>query len=326
MSMAKRLVTSLKITNFRGIKEGTVRLGRVTILVGPNGSGKTTILEALLLLNGTEYVFDNLTPFHIIDKLHTILGSPGRGGLIYSYGAEVNEASLSYEFDDGTSINVSLKLKGNNVIFSIPPQKDLAVLNRFGVETYINCRRGVVKALLIREILLQEIYHAIYDNWINIVNMRITREAARYIAEMAGIKALDITAEPFGTSSNALFLYLEDGSRIRLSDLGDGMQMLVASYILIRFLSPQLILWDDVESHMNPRALMLLADWLSNLAKEGKQIVLTTHSLEALRTIAGIIDEAKIVKLQLENGILKTQELNIDQVEKLKDLGMDVRI
>ena len=42
-------IAGIRIRNFRGIKELDLELGRVTILVGENNSGKTSVLEALKL-------------------------------------------------------------------------------------------------------------------------------------------------------------------------------------------------------------------------------------------------------------------------------------
>lgn len=41
------MITSIQIQDFKGHRDSTVPLGRLTVLVGPNGSGKTSVLEAL---------------------------------------------------------------------------------------------------------------------------------------------------------------------------------------------------------------------------------------------------------------------------------------
>jgi hypothetical protein len=54
-------VAELQIENFRGIRTGRVRFGKHTVLVGPNNSGKTTIIEALALLFGRDRLVRPLT-------------------------------------------------------------------------------------------------------------------------------------------------------------------------------------------------------------------------------------------------------------------------
>ncbi|WP_437911509.1 ATP-binding protein [Sorangium sp. So ce302] len=43
------MITSVRLQEFKGHRDSTVALGRLTVLVGPNGSGKTSVLEALAL-------------------------------------------------------------------------------------------------------------------------------------------------------------------------------------------------------------------------------------------------------------------------------------
>ena len=41
------MITSIRIQDFKGHRDSTIPLGRLTMLVGPNGSGKTSVLDAL---------------------------------------------------------------------------------------------------------------------------------------------------------------------------------------------------------------------------------------------------------------------------------------
>jgi predicted ATPase len=54
-------VVELRIDGFRGIRQGRVRFGTHTVLVGPNNCGKTTIIEALALLFGRDRMVRGLT-------------------------------------------------------------------------------------------------------------------------------------------------------------------------------------------------------------------------------------------------------------------------
>jgi len=47
-------VASLSIENFRGIMSGKVQFADHVVLVGPNNSGKTTIIESLALVLGRD--------------------------------------------------------------------------------------------------------------------------------------------------------------------------------------------------------------------------------------------------------------------------------
>ena len=54
-------IVRLKISGFRGVRSGDVTLGPHAVLVGPNNSGKTTIIEALALLFGRDRLVRRLT-------------------------------------------------------------------------------------------------------------------------------------------------------------------------------------------------------------------------------------------------------------------------
>lgn len=54
-------ISKLEISNFRGIRDGSVRFADHTVLVGPNNCGKTTVIEALALLFGRERMIRQLT-------------------------------------------------------------------------------------------------------------------------------------------------------------------------------------------------------------------------------------------------------------------------
>lgn len=54
-------IVRLKISGFRGVHSGDITLGRHSVLVGPNNSGKTTIIEALALLFGRDRLVRHLT-------------------------------------------------------------------------------------------------------------------------------------------------------------------------------------------------------------------------------------------------------------------------
>jgi hypothetical protein len=54
-------IVRLKITGFRGVQSADIVFGRHSVLVGPNNSGKTTIIEALALLFGRDRLVRRLT-------------------------------------------------------------------------------------------------------------------------------------------------------------------------------------------------------------------------------------------------------------------------
>jgi len=86
-------------------------------------------------------------------------------------------------------------------------------------------------------------------------------------------------------------------------------------------------LWDDIESHFNPRILMHVADWFSDLVSQnGKQVIISTHSLEAAELLSSANDDARIILVKLEEGILKSRVISPDELRELRKLGVDIRM
>jgi putative ATP-dependent endonuclease of OLD family len=54
-------IARLKISGFRGVRSADIALGRHAVLVGPNNSGKTTVIESLALLFGRDRLVPRLT-------------------------------------------------------------------------------------------------------------------------------------------------------------------------------------------------------------------------------------------------------------------------
>ncbi len=348
------MIKKLKLINFRGIKEGELELGDLTILVGSNNSAKTTILEALFLapnpLRFVPYMPQrvDLTAYHaevspltaasLIHEMHKTLNSEGYAFLLYKYIAE--EAVIQCDDKELKFIKYGniIHLVANKRIFAHYHTYDTpkGKIESFGWLGLSSAGLGgdernreillMPESLLISSELVKFAQWYIYSNWAYIANCGIPVEVAEDISHLVSEDYTNITIEPFLAGKLAIFGLLKDGSRIRLGDLGAGTQVYIISRILYELKKPQILLWDDVEAHMNPRMLIRIAEWFSDLVEIGVQVVVTTHSLEAVRILAEFNRNATIYVTSLENGILKARKLTIDDVESLLSAGVDIRM
>ena len=340
-------ISKLVLRNFRGVVKGNIELAPLTILIGPNNSGKTTVLEAIALAHGFRPVFGGVFLHDILSSIHTTYQSSGLDHLVYNYGAHMPRALVSFQTSTGETKTILIDVERADMNFyliekEMDPEQLLSLdreklqqvgarianVRRFTGEVGFLLMKVLADVAVIRPELMHRLQEFIYSAWTDIVNSGITPRVAEWISQVSSEDYLDITAEPFG-GKPALYLYRGDRTRVRVGDVGDGVKVLVLSRILVEYLNPEIVLWDDVESHMNPRALMLLATWLAELSEKGKQVVVTTHSLEALRLIATVASESvstAVLRLGLEKGVLKAEKLSVEEVEKLKELGIDVRV
>ncbi|MDP2917698.1 MAG: AAA family ATPase, partial [Dehalococcoidia bacterium] len=101
----------------------------------------------------------------------------------------------------------------------------------------------------------------------------------------------------------------------------------IIARLLYEMVKPEVLLWDDIEAHLNPRMLVRLSGWFSDIVANGKQVIVATHSIEALKILAEANPEAASILLtSLKNNILKTKPLSVKEIDSLSEAGIDVRI
>lgn len=359
------MIEKLAITNFRGIKKGELELFPITILLGPNNSAKSTVLEALFLVpdpcRGVPYLipveegpsFRRATSSRALDVvyyLHQSVDYRGYGFLLHNYTSEKAEI-------EGTVREIGTEAKSE---FTLIMTANHNVLRFVGARSYTHEDKATSRAaltnayscsvplnelgflgsersgarlppfdesLLISPKLLKVGYSYLRTQWSRVVNSGIARKIATDTSKFSKEAYQDFTMEPVMGAHLDINAYLADGRRIRLADLGEGVQSYAMSRILYELANPKILLWDDMESHFNPRILGYLADWFNDLVNDGRQIVLSSHSLEAAQIIAGVNEEkTRIYVTSLSESTLKAKPLTLSKLEEFQGAGIDARI
>jgi hypothetical protein len=323
------VIHQLRLRNFKGVVEGEAELDKLTILVGPNNSGKTTILEALFLapnpLRQVPYV--PTTAVQLLLEYHKTLSEKGYAFLLNKYIAnnmviKVDDRELLFTKINGSGIAVKvtyLSQSGETGIL------DLGYLRPDGsVEVRSNVQIAD-NTLLLSTKLAKFAHEYLQSRWIEISNTRapalISREVSRFVSE----EYVNVTAEPFTAGSMTFYAMLADGTRIRLSDLGAGVHLYVVNRLLYEHYRPDVVLWDDLETHFNPRLLTHVAEWFADLVEEGKQVIVSTHSLEVVETLTAFVEDAAVLLTSLRDGKLKVRKLGPKELEEWAKAGIDPR-
>ena len=326
------MITKLSIKNFRGIGEGELELAPLTILLGGNNSGKSTILEALFLapnpFRSVPYVIGSASAVEVIHAMHKTLNSQGYAFLLYNYTA--NQAEIECKVDGEDYVLLFNKEDPDISVYTKSEEKRTHI-GRMNMSTSsISVKEPktlIDNTLLISSKLVKSGYQYLERNWASIINLGICKKVAEDVSGLVYDNYRDITIEPFLGSALAIYGFLEDGRRIRLGDLGEGVQNYIIARILYELENPKVLLWDDIEAHLNPRMLLNIAGWFFDIAEDDNQVIITTHSLEAARTIAGINEEKTAIYLtSLEKGALKTKKLTLKEIEEFSEAGIDVRV
>ena len=323
------MIHQLRLRNFKGVVEGEAELDKLTILVGPNNSGKTTILEALFLapnpLRQVPYV--PTTAVQLLLEYHKTLSETGYAFLLNKYIAnnmviKVDDLELLFTKINGSVIAVKvtyLSQSGETGIL------DLGYLRPDGnVEVRSNVQIAD-NTLLLSTKLAKFAHEYLQSRWIEILNTRapalISREVSRFVSE----EYVNVTAEPFTAGSMTFYVMLADGTRIRLSDLGAGVHLYVVNRLLYEHYRPDVVLWDDLETHFNPRLLTHVVEWFADLVEEGKQVIVSTHSLEVVEKIIAFVEDATVLLTSLRDGKLKVRRVKPDELEEWAKAGIDPR-
>ncbi|BCU68841.1 AAA family ATPase [Stygiolobus caldivivus] len=281
--------SEVEIKDFRGIAYGKLNLDRVNVIIGANNAGKTTILDAIYLLSGPEQKIPGFnTSLELLAYLHDV--KKGNNKFIYRF---YNTAT-------------SPVLRGDEIEY-------------YDILKYVNAGKGEeVKALYLSPRLLHRYIKFIKDNWEEISNYtEIFTDIFNEINEINVEEYLTMTLEPFG-GTYTFYLIRKDGKRVRLNDVGEGVKIYIISRILYEYLKPSIILWDDIESHLNPSILGKVIAWFSNIPS---QVIVTTHNLDVAKDIA---KDGKCVVIDIDkDGILRVEE--VQDLEEYKKLGLDSR-
>ncbi|MCD6571965.1 MAG: ATP-binding protein, partial [Thermoplasmata archaeon] len=275
----------------------------------------------------------------VLHELHKTLESQGYAFLLYKYASD--EAIIQWSEQDylkmiATEDDIYLETNKTTNISSRIVEYQGRKIRYFGSlkmhqnkwRTYPDNENVLLapNSLLISSELLKLAQKYMMDNWARIANLGITLEVAREISRLVNEEYINITIEPFFGGKLSIFSLLADGSRIRLGDLGSGAQVYIIAKLLYALNKPQILLWDDIEAHMNPKMLISIAEWLSELSENGVQVVVATHSIETARIIAEFNKNASIMITSLENGMLKTKKISVEELEDLLSAGIDVRM
>ena len=306
------MIKRLRLENFKGVVEGEAELDKLTILVGPNNSGKTTILEALFLAPNPlrQIPYFPSTAVQLLLEYHKTLSETGYTFLLNKYIAK----NMMIKVDDRELLFTKDSVSGIAIFTSyLPP--GYSSTHRFGERELLELGylrpdsrveglsdlRIADNTLLLSTKLAKFAHEYLQTKWIEILNTRapalISRDVSRFVSE----EYVNVTAEPFMAGSTTFYVMLADGTRIRLSDLGAGVHLYVVNRLLYEHYRPDVVLWDDLETHLNPRLLTHVVEWFADLVEEGKQVIVSTHSLEVVETLTAFVEDAAVL-LRLETG------------------------
>lgn len=321
------MITSIAIENLRGIAEGKLEgLAPLTILTGPNASGKSTVLDALLIGGSPR-------PGEAVGR--AVERHPQAfSGARWLFGSSRQEAVLSVVSDSGKSwsrtlqyydyCNESLeeqlvKKRGRPPYSMVDLREDLYADNSASSTTgfssdNLNVERrsgiGLSDLALVRLVDpgLPLPLHRSYTEVMKEGNgaAASANEALREL--IPGLQQLVILVE----SGDVPVLHATvEGKAVPVALSGDGIYAHTQLVLETAVDSGSLLLVEEPEVYQHPKAIWRTARVLLGVVGRGAQIVLTTHSLELIDALisqaeADDVEKMALFNLKLHGGDLKT--------------------
>ena len=312
------MIESIQIAGYRGIRTGELLgLAPLTILVGPNGAGKSSALEALEIVRG------NASEESLQHAL-TRRGWSGLAALRSIVGAKI---AWTEEPEAEHTLKVQLVANTPTTIVAMSDGGERVTVD-FGEE---GSRGGIASAYAPATPTFIEIQPGSPDEIRQIISRAdldhrlasVVKLLTTFIPGLTDLRLLQPGTRP------AIFA-VEGEARYPLSEAADGAKRALSISERIVRDSSGLILIEEPEAFMHPRAMRAIASVLWGAIEMGKQVVFTTHSLEFIDAIlaAARADLAKLAlfRMRMQDGALVSARIDGARVADLRErLGEDLR-
>jgi ABC-type branched-subunit amino acid transport system ATPase component len=291
---------SIAIEKFKRIDTIDLPLADLNILVGSNGSGKSSVLQALhlasCLMRQAERIRGNGTVMVRVSDLDYL---PSDEYWRLGHGADWGNKSttpsskVSFKFRDvdGAQITAKLEMRSaRNAGISVGGELPESVRTQFrgGVDTYFsgfipgisgipnveqkNSKRVVLKACSFGD---SNVY---LRNALNLLTPEDLTQIESWLEPLLGQIKLKVKfdeAKDFQIVSEAEI----DGKSTPLELLGTGYLQLIQIFCYILLFKPKMLLIDEPDIHLHPSVQEKLAASLLKIARaQGIKIIMTTHS------------------------------------------------
>lgn len=317
---------SIKLENFKSLKKNDLDLSNITLLTGINSTGKSSVIQGLLLIKQNLLKVNEFLQLSFIHPFE-LLKSINLNGEYIDLGVARN---ILYENAKTDEIKIGFKTNNNNFTFKIDTtnESDNDILpctidynkeerlsntekfqylraERVGARMYYEYSKSSVER---GDIGISGEYTAHYlaqykNQSIGIKSLKSPNSTTDQLLENVSnwlskiSKGIDIKSEVISDLKKVKLLYTYDGGKKDYSpqDVGFGITYTLPIIVAILKSKPgDMIIIENPESHLHPSGQVEIAKLCALAANAGVQLIIETHSDHILNGLRVAVKEKNI--------------------------------
>jgi predicted ATPase len=318
VSIAPPHLKRFTIENFKAFQKCVLDLAPLTFLIGENSAGKSSLLQALLLLkqtlespagNGVLNLNSHYVQFHQFREM--VFGMPSLNAVV---GFELEFSNFKLGFKVGAkSIEddlALLELRFNDEWLSIDEDVSiLADLMMRDVKFYLEMMKIFNNLAYLQPVRpLNKRYYDLRGtkpDWIgmqaeNIADFlesfpAVKKKVQNWFVKTAKMaREVKIKGDRQRGQTEIIFTETTTGLEIDISRLGVGISTQLLPIVVATFTPKNMLIFEAPEIHLNPSLHGALTDLFIEGVNNGKQILVETHSEHSIYRVQRRIAEGKI--------------------------------
>lgn len=344
------MIERIVVNNFKSIERMDIQLGRLNVLIGANGSGKSNVLEAIGMVaarNGKIIELDNMVQRGVRIAMPELMVNS-------FYGKTASRSiKMRFENEDGYVKYVMSKMDEES-IYS-PWYADISAYLRKNVSTEdfeaqysryliyspsIDALRGLSSTSKLYPIGLHgEGLDVLMYQMPKTEISQVERIAKRYITWLDDLEydtegEMKYRGYKLGRSTSNLYFndrYMQKRNRFFSAENANEGALILLFYLVLMTskATPKFFAIDNIDSGLNPRLCRALVKEMATLSEEnGKQVIVTAHNPAVLDGLRLGDDNTKLFAVdRSDSGDTRVSEIRVKpQTErrmKLSEMWMN---
>ncbi|TFD01397.1 chromosome segregation protein SMC [Cryobacterium sandaracinum] len=332
------MLESIRVQRFKSVDDSQIELGKITVLVGPNNAGKSSVLQAVqfavsvaqsLRLDGvSKWAIDSIsgtlsTQQLVYTPLRDVHALAAGGTLKQDQATAItvefnsdDKGSATISVARGKNKNIAVGIKGKLLGTTLEDLEDpfsVVAPGLAGIPSFEEYKSpGLVRRAAARGDANSVFRNVLWTLKQDIVAWREFQEALHHVFPDIQID-VDFNEQ---TDEHISAVVARNGVTLPIDSCGTGILQAIQVLSYIGVYKPKLLILDEPDSHLHPDNQRKLARLLNDLATtKGFQVLMSTHSRHFLAEF-GVLG----AKIHWFSGG-QVQGGDLDYVKVLLDLG-----